>query len=98
MESNRELIKGPLRPPPRETNALSYTQAPASKDMISVRNGKEKAIKVTEFSSRAVPQPFLDPSIVQRRLQADKQWNIDQARKSKQEQAAASSLRGGAVS
>jgi hypothetical protein len=45
MELKRELIKGPLRPPERKTKAQSYTQAPASKDEISVRDSKEKRIK-----------------------------------------------------
>lgn len=36
---------------------------------------------VVEFSSRAVPQPFLDPSILQRRFQENQQWNLAQERK-----------------
>jgi hypothetical protein len=44
MESKRELIKGSLRPPERKARALSYTQAPASKDEISVRRNKEEDI------------------------------------------------------
>jgi hypothetical protein len=39
---------------------------------------------VREFSSRAVSQPFLDPTIIQQRIQADKQWKIEQKRKLKQ--------------
>jgi hypothetical protein len=30
-------------------------------------------LSVVEFSSQAVPQPFLDPSIIQRRIQLDTQ-------------------------
>jgi hypothetical protein len=30
-------------------------------------------LSVVEFPSQAVPQPFLDPSIIQRRIQLDKQ-------------------------
>ena len=51
MESRRELIKGPIRPPERKTKALSCTQAPASKDEISVRNkegkGREGEVKAS---------------------------------------------------
>ena len=45
MESGRNLIKGPLRPPDKRTKATSYTQAPTSKNEISVRNKKEKGIQ-----------------------------------------------------
>jgi hypothetical protein len=45
MASKRSLIKGPLRPPERDTKALSYTQAPVSKDEVTVRDAKEKAIE-----------------------------------------------------
>jgi hypothetical protein len=44
MESKRELVKGHLRPPPSKAKTLSYTQAPASKDEVSVRRNKEKDI------------------------------------------------------
>jgi hypothetical protein len=101
MAPKRELIKGPLRPPQPQPRNQSYTQKPASKDEISVRTGKEKEIpgksilfacsnsqltrpSAVEFSSQ-IPKPFLDPSIIQRRIQADKQWKAEQAKKSKQE-------------
>jgi hypothetical protein len=44
MESKRELIKGSVRPPEQKKRALSYTQAPASKDEVSVRRNNEKDI------------------------------------------------------
>jgi hypothetical protein len=46
---------------------------------------------VVEFSSQAVPQPFLDPSIIQRRIQADKQWKLEQEKIAKQERGTSSS-------
>jgi hypothetical protein len=46
---------------------------------------------VVEFSSRAVPQPFLDPSIMQRRILAEKQWKVEQEKKLKQGEASFSS-------
>jgi hypothetical protein len=39
---------------------------------------------VVEFSSRAIPQPFLDPSVIQRRIQAEAQWKREQEILSKQ--------------
>jgi hypothetical protein len=45
MESKKELIKGPLRPPEKKTKAISYTQAPASRDEVSVRKTQTKEIK-----------------------------------------------------
>jgi len=94
----RDLIKGPLRAPPLNSWNPSRTQAPASKDDIAVRRGKEKEIPgqtsigsqedslltssiVREFSSRGVPQPFLDPSIMQRRIQIEKLWTAEQEKK-----------------
>jgi len=84
MAPRRELIKGPLRPPQPQPRNQSYTQKPASKDEVSVRTGKEKEIPVVEFSSQ-IPMPFLDPSIIQRRIQVDKHWKAEQVKKSKQE-------------
>lgn len=39
---------------------------------------------VREFSSTALPQPFLDPSIIQRRIEANKKWQAEQDRKKNQ--------------
>jgi hypothetical protein len=33
---------------------------------------------VVEFSSQAVPQPFLDPSVIQRRIQIEKQRKAEE--------------------
>ena len=100
MAPKRELIKGPLRLPEPQLRATSYTQKPASKDEVSVRTGKEPQIPgmyvrfyvrtlahsalVIEFSFQT-PKPFLDPSIIQRRIQADKQWKTEQEKKRKQD-------------
>ena len=45
---------------------------------------------VVEFYSRATPQPFLDPSIIENRIQAEKQWKIMQERINKQNEALSS--------
>jgi hypothetical protein len=97
MESKRDLIKG--FQPPRKANSLSYTEAPISKDEVTVRQKNEKDIpgksrvllsdlylvvdisSAIEFSSRGCPQPFLDPSIMQRRIQAENQRKLEQERK-----------------
>lgn len=36
---------------------------------------------MVEFNSRAVPQPFLDPTMLQKRIQAEKEWNLEQEKK-----------------
>ena len=36
-------------------------------------------LSVVEFSSRATPQPFLDPSILQTRNQMQRQWEKEQS-------------------
>ncbi|KAH6669257.1 hypothetical protein B0J14DRAFT_657353 [Halenospora varia] len=77
----RKLIKGPLRPPKPQSNAVSQTQKRASKDEVSIRKRDDKDIPVKEFTSQMTPQPFLDPSILQLRIQGQKQWKIDQEKK-----------------
>lgn len=98
MTTTRELIKGPPKPPPHNPSPRSYTQAPPSKDEITIRKKNEKPIPgtppplylttlliynqpVREFASDAAPQPFLDPTIIQRRMEAEKQWKIEQEKK-----------------
>lgn len=78
----RELFKGTLRPPKRQSSSESYTQKPASQEEVSlVKRGKDDGVIAVEFDSRAIPQPFLDPSVIQQRLQAEKQWAVDQKKK-----------------
>ena len=100
MAPKKELLKGPLRPPEAQLRPTSYTQKPASKNEVSVRTGKEAEISgrrrhshvcilsysaaVTEFSFQT-PKPFLDPSILQRRIQAGTQWKAEQEKKQKLE-------------
>ncbi|CZR55396.1 uncharacterized protein PAC_05283 [Phialocephala subalpina] len=81
----RPLVKGPLQPPQPQLNSKSYTQKPASKEEVFTTSGKEKSISVVEFNSRAVEQPFLDPSIMQKRIEAEKQWKAEQEKSSKAE-------------
>jgi hypothetical protein len=90
MAPRHELIKGPLRPPKPDLLKVSYTQPPASKDEVSVKvwnKGKipgesefANNLSAVEFPSQAVPQPFLDPSIIQRRIQLDKQRKAEAER------------------
>ncbi|KAH8679967.1 hypothetical protein BGZ60DRAFT_370004 [Tricladium varicosporioides] len=87
----RKLIKGPLRPPKPQPNAMSQTQKRASKDEISIRKRDDKGILVKEFTSQMTPQPFLDPSILQLRIQAQKQWESDREKKAQTEAQASSS-------
>jgi len=68
---------------------LSSSEPPASKDDIQIRK-KGKEVGVIEFSSSAVPQPFLDPSIIELQMQAEKQWKVEAAKK-KETNAASSS-------
>ncbi|KAE8450718.1 hypothetical protein EG329_006063 [Mollisiaceae sp. DMI_Dod_QoI] len=89
-ESKRPLVKGPLLPPQSQSHSLSYTQKPASKNEVLVAKGKKKIVPVAEFNSRAVPQPFLDPSIIQKRIQAEKQWKEGQERRGKLEESSRS--------
>ncbi|PMD20896.1 hypothetical protein NA56DRAFT_704133 [Hyaloscypha hepaticicola] len=84
MAPKKELLKGPLRPPEAQLRPTSYTQKPASKNEVSVRTGKEAKISVTEFSFQT-PKPFLDPSILQRRIQAGNQWKAEQEKKQRLE-------------
>ncbi|TVY67516.1 hypothetical protein LSUE1_G007884 [Lachnellula suecica] len=76
------LPKGPLRAPPSQPTKLSYTQAPASKDEVTIRKGtaRKEAVAI-----EGVPQPFLNPSIIQQRIQTEQQWQIAQDRARTQE-------------
>jgi len=72
-ESKRPLIKGSLRPLKRNPQGGTHTEVLSSKDEISVRRGNSKHITVTEFSFQSsLPMPFLDPSVMQLRVQAEK--------------------------
>ncbi|PQE29908.1 hypothetical protein CJF32_00000571 [Rutstroemia sp. NJR-2017a WRK4] len=91
-ETKRPLLKGSLRPPKVNPSNLSYTQPPASRDELSI-GAQGKNVKVVEFNSSAIPQPFLDPSIVQKRAQMDREWQLRQEKtaRASRDQAASSS-------
>ena len=67
--------------------------APGKTEVRPFTNIYAYSLVVAEFSSAAVPQPFLDPSIIQRRIQAEKQWKAEQERKSEQTEESSSSRR-----
>jgi len=46
-----------------------------------------------EFSSQAIPQPFLDPNILKSRFQANQQWKLEQERNASDEAPISSSSR-----
>ncbi|KAG9235586.1 hypothetical protein BJ875DRAFT_266712 [Amylocarpus encephaloides] len=81
-----KLKKGSPRPPQPQPGPRSYTQGRASKAEVTIKRGNEKGnpITATEFSSQIVPQPFLDPSIMERRIAAEKQWAADKEKIEKQ--------------
>ncbi|KAH7319476.1 hypothetical protein BKA65DRAFT_556897 [Rhexocercosporidium sp. MPI-PUGE-AT-0058] len=84
-ESKRPLYKGPLLPPKREAWTQSYTVNAVSEDQIRVKSGKGDRFPVIEFRSGDVPMPFLDPTIIPRRVQEEKEWNAKQERDKKVE-------------
>ncbi|GAP84336.2 hypothetical protein SAMD00023353_0701510 [Rosellinia necatrix] len=66
----RSLFKGTLRPPSTQPACKSYTLTPASISEVSIRDAAEKQTKdrrSTAISSNAVPQPFVDPAVLQQR-------------------------------
>ncbi|KAI0198329.1 hypothetical protein F4808DRAFT_260284 [Astrocystis sublimbata] len=67
--SKRELFKGTLKPPSTKPTGKSYTLAPASIAEVVVRDPAAQATRCpqTAISSMAVPQPFVDPAVLQRR-------------------------------
>ncbi|KAB8304625.1 hypothetical protein EYC80_003999 [Monilinia laxa] len=64
------LLKGPLRPPRSNPSTLSYTEPLKSRNEVSI-NAKGVSIKVVEFDGSAIPQPYLDPSIMQKRARTE---------------------------
>ncbi|CAD6441882.1 c92fb853-3db9-454d-8703-68e1ef7e0024 [Sclerotinia trifoliorum] len=75
--SERPLIKGPPRPPRSNPLTLSYSQPARSRNEVSVC-ARGDSIKVVEFNGLATPQPFLDPSIMQKRAQLEREWKVNQ--------------------
>ncbi|KAG4034817.1 hypothetical protein MFRU_002g01680 [Monilinia fructicola] len=75
--NKRSLLKGPLRPPRSNPSTLSYTEPLKSRNEVSV-HARGVDIKAVEFKGSAVPQPFLDPSIMQKRAQTEIELKEDQ--------------------
>ncbi|KAI1167000.1 hypothetical protein F5B18DRAFT_648016 [Nemania serpens] len=66
----RPLFKGTLSPPSTKPTGKSYTLAPVSISEVLIRDPAERRAtgrRSTAISSTAVPQPFVDPSVLQRR-------------------------------
>ncbi|GAW11322.1 hypothetical protein ANO14919_006660 [Xylariales sp. No.14919] len=67
--SSRRLFKGRLSPPAAQPTRKSYTLAPASISEVFIKDPAEKQAtsrRSTAISSRAVPQPFVDPAALER--------------------------------
>ncbi|KAI1171800.1 hypothetical protein F4777DRAFT_35541 [Nemania sp. FL0916] len=70
--SGRRLFEGTLSPPRAQPAASSYTLAPTSKAEVSIRTSTSAGNpatgrRPTAISSTAVPQPFVDPAVLQQR-------------------------------
>ncbi|KAK6949432.1 hypothetical protein Daesc_009511 [Daldinia eschscholtzii] len=65
----RELVKGKLQPPSKPPSTKSYTVTSASINEVIVRKPSERKVNQdpVEISSAATAQPFLDPTILERR-------------------------------
>ncbi|KAI1187592.1 hypothetical protein F5B17DRAFT_430357 [Nemania serpens] len=66
----RPLFKGTLSPPCTKPTGKSYTLAPVPITEVLIRDPAERRAtgrRSTAISSTAVPQPFVDPAVLQRR-------------------------------
>ncbi|KAI8955735.1 hypothetical protein F4801DRAFT_277461 [Xylaria longipes] len=66
----KRLFKGTLKPPAAQPTGRSYTLTPASISEVVIKDpaGKQATgCPSTAISSTAVPQPFVDPAVLQRR-------------------------------
>ncbi|KAI2638390.1 hypothetical protein GGS21DRAFT_436899 [Xylaria nigripes] len=66
----RKLFKGTLSPPCPPSTSKSYTLTPAPSAEVFIRDPAEKSATSQGYiaiSSTAVPQPFVDPTALQRR-------------------------------
>ncbi|KAF7960963.1 hypothetical protein EAE96_000633 [Botrytis aclada] len=82
-DSKRPLLKGPPRPPRSNPSALSYTEPPRSRGEV-VRT-KSDSVKVVEFNGSSIPQPFLDPSIMQKKAQMERERKLEQEKIARQQ-------------
>ncbi|KAI0434991.1 hypothetical protein F5Y09DRAFT_157568 [Xylaria sp. FL1042] len=67
---SRRLFKGTLSPPCAQPAHKSYTLTPASISEVSIKDPAKKQVTSRHpiaISSTAVPQPFVDPAVLQRR-------------------------------
>ncbi|APA09761.1 predicted protein [Sclerotinia sclerotiorum 1980 UF-70] len=78
-DSKRPLIKGPPCPPRSNPLTLSYSQPARPRNEVSVC-ARGDSIKVVEFNGFATPQPFLNPSIMQKKAQLEREWKVNQER------------------
>ncbi|THV44100.1 hypothetical protein BGAL_0734g00040 [Botrytis galanthina] len=82
-DSKRPLLKGPPRPPRSNPSALSYTEPPRlRKEIIRAKNDSPR---VVEFNGSAIPQPFLDPSIMQKKAQLEREQKLEQEKITRQQ-------------
>ncbi|TRX96504.1 hypothetical protein FHL15_002776 [Xylaria flabelliformis] len=66
----RRLFKGTLKPLSTRPTGKSYTLAPASISEVVIKDAAGRPATrcpSTAISSTAVPQPFVDPAVLQRR-------------------------------
>ncbi|KAF7938700.1 uncharacterized protein EAE98_001038 [Botrytis deweyae] len=82
-DSKRPLLKGPPRPPRSNPLALSYTEPPRLKNEVT--RTKNDSIRVVEFNGSAIPQPFLDPSIMQKKAQLERERKLEQEKSTRQQ-------------
>ncbi|KAF7856944.1 hypothetical protein EAF04_009704 [Stromatinia cepivora] len=78
-DSKRPLVKGPPRPPQSNPLTMSYNQPARLRSEVSIC-ARGDSIKVVEFNGFATPQPFLDPSIMQKRAQLEREWKVNEER------------------
>ncbi|KAI1251361.1 hypothetical protein MGN70_005929 [Eutypa lata] len=68
---HRALVKGPLKPPATKNSGSlkSYTVTPATSGEVTIRKqaDRKRPSEPVEISSTAVPQPFVDPGVLERR-------------------------------
>ncbi|TEY39046.1 hypothetical protein BOTCAL_0470g00040 [Botryotinia calthae] len=82
-DTKRPLLKGPPRPPRSNPLALSHAEPPRFRNEIM--RTKSGGVRVVEFNGSAIPQPFLDPSIMQKKAQLEREWKLEQERSRRQQ-------------
>ncbi|EPE24591.1 hypothetical protein GLAREA_08443 [Glarea lozoyensis ATCC 20868] len=79
------LQKTPLSAPKPKAIGASYVQERASNSEVTVVRGKAMKLTPVEWSSQEIPKPFLDPTIIQRRIAAEKQWKQENDKNTRQQ-------------